>query len=123
MSLIEKVMEKYNTERIVEVDEQSKRTIVNYFNQFQSLNYKIIELAKIEAENCHNEISYHYIICLNGGNNGNGSWQQYFIDLAYIMNSIHLKYQTNIEDIWLIKLDNDVLDDVHNVYIGLKMKD
>ena len=39
------------------------------------------------------------------------------------MNSIHLKYQTNIEDIWLIKLDNDVLDDVHNVYIGLKMKD
>lgn len=122
-ALIKKIMEKYNTEKIVECDDKSKNELTEYFKQFQDINYDILELEKIESENYKQEKSYHYIACLSGGNNGNGKWNDYLCKLAMIFDPIHWKNITNIEDMWLIQLDNDCLDDVHTAYIGIKIKE
>ena len=53
------------------------------------------------------------VIC--GGRNGNGVWEDYFRDLSKFVE----EYRRNIRDIWLIKLENDVLDDVFYATFGV----
>lgn len=119
MSYIAKLMKDYEFEHVIQCDKESILIIKNYFNKFKE-NYSIEDLAKIESENYKGEKSYHYIICLGGGNNGNANWNNYFKTLANIFNEIEFK-KANIKDLWLIKLDNDCLDDVHTIYIGIKI--
>lgn len=53
------------------------------------------------------------VIC--GGRNGNGEWEDYFRDLGRFVE----EYRRNIRDIWLIELENDVLDDVFYATFGV----
>lgn len=75
--------------------------------------YKLLEIGSVND---------HDIAQIAGGNNGYHDWVKYFKDLGDI---IHVLGQAGF-DAWLIKLDNDCLDDVHYAYIGfrkLKEKD
>lgn len=74
--------------------------------------YSIVDLKEV--------VSYgdnkHYIVCLGGGKNGNGEWVNYFDDLKDTFESL----KNEFGKVWLIKLENDCLDDVHYPYIGLE---
>lgn len=52
-----------------------------------------------------------YQVILVGGNNGHHNWPEYLTNLAKLMQNI---------DCWLIKIDNDVLDDIHYIYLGIE---
>ena len=52
-----------------------------------------------------------------GGLNGNGEWDAYFSDLAKIVETLKEKYE-----IWLIKLDNDCIDDKFYATFGIAIK-
>ena len=56
------------------------------------------------------------IACISGGKNGNGVWSEYFEGLRKTFEVLNEEF----DDIWVIQLDNDVLDDIHYVYIGLR---
>ena len=53
------------------------------------------------------------VIC--GGRNGNGEWGDYFRDLGRFVE----EYRRQIRDIWLIELENDVMDDVFYATFGV----
>ena len=58
------------------------------------------------------------VLCLSGGLNGCGEWKNYFIDLAKIVAKLEDEgYHT-----WTIKLDNDCLDDVFYLKLGIRRK-
>ena len=57
-------------------------------------------------------------ITLCGGLNGFGEWKDYFIDLAKIFEELG----KNGFDVWVIKLDNDCLDDIFYCRTGISRK-
>lgn len=56
-------------------------------------------------------------IKLCGGLNGNGNWSKYLRDLASLVDEISKEYK-----IWLIKLNNDVVDDIFYATFGIEKK-
>ena len=52
------------------------------------------------------------VVC--GGRNGHGVWEDYFRDLSKFVEEYR-----KIRDIWLIELQNDVLDDVFYATFGV----
>ena len=58
-------------------------------------------------------------ITVSGGKNGNGKWSVYFSDLSKFVNTI----ESNGMEIWLIKMYNDVLDDVFYATFGIKCEE
>lgn len=71
-------------------------------------NYKILKAYTDGVE--------HYVFNISGGKNGNGNWLNYFSDIAQIFSI--LNYEFN--EVWLIKIDNDVLDDIHYITFGIR---
>lgn len=61
------------------------------------------------------DMSSHYVIVLSGGHNGNGDWCEYLKDLHKVMN----KLKNEFKECWLIDMQIDCADDVHNVFIGI----
>ena len=63
------------------------------------------------------DVDWHgtYVMELCGGFNGNGDWSKYLVDLSEIIKKISTKYDT-----WVIGLDNDVLDDIFYVKLGVR---
>lgn len=59
---------------------------------------------------------FHYIIHISGGDNGNGSWVLYLNELSNVIQQLELKLKFNV---YIVKLENDCLDDIHNVFLGL----
>lgn len=57
----------------------------------------------------------YYSICISGGMNGRGIWSNYFEALAKFMFQVELFYP----NAFLIKIDNDSLDDVFYFYLGI----
>lgn len=53
----------------------------------------------------------HLILRIFGGENGPGKWSKYLTDIKKIINEF---------DGWLISLNNDVLDDVWDLHIGIQ---
>lgn len=53
----------------------------------------------------------HLIIRIFGGENGSGKWEKYLTDIKKIVSEF---------DGWVISLDNDVLDDVWDLHIGIQ---
>lgn len=74
--------------------------------------YSLEDVRKIDDGN--NE--FHYVIHISGGDNGNGSWVSYLNELTNVIQQLELKLKFNV---YIIKLENDCLDDVHNVFLGL----
>jgi hypothetical protein len=74
--------------------------------------YSLEDVRKIDDGN--NE--FHYIIHISGGDNGKGSWVSYLNELTNVIQQLELKMKFNV---YIIKLENDCLDDIHNVFLGL----
>lgn len=53
---------------------------------------------------------------LVGGLNGNGQWIDYFNGLSNVFENL----KNNRYDAWLLNIDNDVIDDVFYVTIGVE---
>ncbi|MCR4800153.1 MAG: hypothetical protein K5860_06560 [Bacteroidales bacterium] len=80
-------------------------------------------IKKIFSGNCGLSLEYiakhkeNRIIKCGGGKNGNGKWTEYlsqWLNIFTELNSI-------AKDVWLIELENDDLDDVFDLYIGIKL--
>ena len=99
--------------------------LMNIENDFRaainSINNKKSELnPENDPKNsrCVNLDKYGTIVGkIYGGLNGPGNWADYFMDLSKLINI--LKKQYNI-DSWLIKLENDPLDDIFYAQIGMR---
>lgn len=74
------------------------------------LPFNILEVKDIIAGD-----SRHTIIYLSAGKNGPGNWLDYLDDLK----SLFVNLNRYFDDVWLIKIDNDVKDDVHDIFIGV----
>ena len=55
-------------------------------------------------------------ITVSGGKNGNGKWAEYFSSLSKFTDAV----ESNGMEIWLVKMYNDVLDDVFYATFGIK---
>lgn len=58
------------------------------------------------------------VVCLSGGLNGCGEWEDYFDDLAKVTR----KLKASGFNVWTINLDNDCLDDVFYLKFGISRK-
>lgn len=58
------------------------------------------------------------VVCLSGGLNGAGEWEDYFDDLSKVIR----KLKSSGYHVWTINLDNDCLDDVFNLKVGISRK-
>lgn len=101
-------------EELIELDEKSEKIIVDYLNRFLNC-HSIQEVQKVAFGE-----DYHYVVSLSGGENGKGNWYDYLFHLSKIF--VKENYiKTSIQNIWLIRLENDCSDDVHDVYIGISL--
>ena len=75
------------------------------------------ELALNPDEN-YDDPSPYYIVQIYGGLNGSGEWTDYFEDLTTMAKALE-----TIGHAWLIELENDCLDDVFTLTMGLRLKD
>lgn len=58
------------------------------------------------------------VLCLSGGLNGCGEWENYFTDLANVVNRLKKEGY----HVWTINLENDCLDDVFYLKLGIGKK-
>lgn len=56
------------------------------------------------------------VVKLRGGLNGNGEWSDYFDGLSRTFKFL----KANGFDMWLISIDNDVIDDVFYANVGIE---
>ena len=78
-----------------------------------------LELEVINSEMDRNGYDSFYKVTVSGGKNGNGKWSVYFSDLSKFVNTI----ESNGMEIWLVKMYNDVLDDVFYATFGIKCEE
>lgn len=62
----------------------------------------------------------HKIIFIHGGKNGDGKWNEYLVDALSLFNKLKSKEYGGFNDVYLIKWDVDVADDVFYMWIGVK---
>ena len=55
-------------------------------------------------------------VMLCGGQNGKGDWEGYMDDLKEVFKQL----KQSFENVWLIKLNNDCLDDVFYLIVGCR---
>ena len=84
----------------------------------------VIDKSRLGLEVIHSEMDgknndSFYKITVSGGKNGNGKWSVYFSDLSKFVNTI----ESNGMEIWLVKMYNDVLDDVFYATFGIKCEE
>ena len=113
--IVEDILKNTDEESIIisnETDIFSKfETVVKNFGD----NYSIAEARGIIDTYDENTIT-HYVFLIQGGNNGKPDWIDYLEKLKELF--VLLNYE--FTDSWLIKIDNDCLDDVHDIYIGIE---
>lgn len=73
-------------------------------------------LEIIHSEMNRNEYYSFYKVTVSGGKNGNGKWVEYFSSLSKFTDAI----ESNGMEIWLVKMYNDVVDDVFYATFGIK---
>lgn len=73
-----------------------------------------LEVINFEMDGKNNDSFYK--VTVSGGKNGNGKWSVYFSDLSKFVNAI----ESNGMEIWLVKMYNDVLDDVFYATFGIR---
>lgn len=113
---MELIKDLLSQERVFKCDYETGKFIKAYFDKFKP-DYKANDIVRIEDRG-----GCHYIVELYGGENGCGKWSDYFHNLTKIFDKSNVEKSGKIEKIWLIRLENDCLDDVHTVYVGIRMK-
>lgn len=78
--------------------------------------YSVGDIRKVTLKDYVGEESTHYTILLHGGNNGNQNWVSYFNNLREVFVVLYKEF----DEAWLWELDNDAVDDVHYVYLGVR---
>ena len=78
-----------------------------------------LELEVINSENNRNGYDSFYKVTVSGGKNGNGKWAEYFSSLSKFTDAV----ESNGMEIWLVKMYNDVLDDVFYATFGIKCEE
>ena len=113
---MERIKDLFSQEKVLKCDYETEKIIKKYFDKFK-YDYKVNDIVKVDI---HHE--YHYVVELYGGKNGSGKWSDYLHNLTKIFDKSNIEKSGKIEKIWLIRLENDCLDDVHTVYVGISMK-
>ena len=75
----------------------------------------IIYVKRHISKEFSNEENDGYSICISAGMNGRGIWSNYLEALAKFMFQLELFYP----NAYLIKIDNDAVDDVFYFYVGI----
>ena len=78
-----------------------------------------LELEVINSETDRNGYYSFYKVTVSGGKNGNGKWAEYFSSLSKFTDAV----ESNGMEIWLVKMYNDVLDDVFYATFGIKCEE
>ena len=78
-----------------------------------------LELDVITSETDRNGYDSFYKVTVSGGKNGNGKWAEYFSSLSKFTDAV----ESNGMEIWLVKMYNDVLDDVFYATFGIKCEE
>ena len=73
--------------------------------------------SEIHVYTCFMDKYDKTVIGFYGGLNGNGKWSNYFRDLQRLTD--HLESQGI--HVWLIQIDNDCLDDIFYIYLGVRL--
>ena len=73
-------------------------------------------LEVINSEKDRNGYDSFYKVTVSGGKNGNGKWGEYFSSLSKFADAV----ESNGIEIWLVKMYNDVVDDVFYATFGIK---
>ena len=81
----------------------------------------VIDKSNLELEVIHSEMDgknndSFYKVTVSGGKNGNGKWLEYFSSLSKFTDAV----ESNGMEIWLVKMYNDVVDDVFYATFGIK---
>ena len=76
-------------------------------------------LEVINSETDRNGYDSFYKVTVSGGKNGNGKWAEYFSSLSKFTDAV----ESNGMEIWLVKMYNDVLDDVFYATFGIKCEE
>lgn len=81
----------------------------------------VIDKSRLGLEIIHSEMDRNgydsfYKVTVSGGKNGNGKWVEYFSSLSKFTDAI----ESNGMEIWLVKMYNDVVDDVFYATFGIK---
>lgn len=81
----------------------------------------VIDKSNLGLEVIHSEMDRNgydsfYKITVSGGKNGNGKWAEYFSSLSKFTDAV----ESNGTEIWLVKMYNDVLDDVFYATFGIR---
>lgn len=74
-----------------------------------------LQLKGVQVKNVKKQKEGHYIVTIYGGLNGYASWDFYIRQIKTIIDSLQRS--------WVISLNNDCLDDVWTLQLGLQMKD
>ena len=75
-----------------------------------------LELEVIHSEKNRNRYYSFYKVTVSGGKNGNVKWAEYFSSLSKFTDAV----ESNGMEIWLVKMYNDVVDDVFYATFGIK---
>lgn len=73
----------------------------------------------IHSEKNRNRYYSFYKVTVSGGKNGNGKWSEYFSSLSKFTDEV----ESNGMEIWLVKMYNDVVDDVFYATFGIKCEE
>lgn len=95
-------------------------TIGNLSDKVQNVidNFELgLEVVHSEMDGKNNNSFYK--VTVSGGKNGNGKWGEYFSILSKFADAV----ESNGMEIWLVKMYNDVLDDVFYATFGIKREE
>lgn len=56
------------------------------------------------------------VVVVDGGENGNGKWEDYLAEIGKLIKGLKEKEI----DAWILKIENDALDDTFTIHLGVK---
>ena len=76
--------------------------------KYNLINIKLLYVTKISDK----DVSDYWIVTLSGGKNGRGRFSNYLEDVKHVIDQF--------DHTWLIKWENDCLDDVWTLKFGIR---
>ena len=76
--------------------------------------YVIKDIRKV-SDIIEENKEFHYVVHVHGGDNGNGNWSDYLIDI----NKLVVELENTFDSAYIISIENDCPDDVHEILFGI----
>ena len=77
--------------------------------------YVIEDIRKVNDVIEENDDEFHYVVHVHCGDNGNGNWSDYLIDISKLV----IELENTFDSAYIISIENDCPDDVHEILIGI----